>query len=237
MSTVFGAPPYLFGQQGSQPAPFEYDVPASLEVVPTAATATFDGTGASGDFLACLSFYSQAGNLLSRVFPTAKVTAGDVAQVSYAPFPGGMTSGGGGGTTGFEQIYDATGVSISAGNSASLPWKFSDGDTLLDLTTATAPTVIAAGEYAITTIMRKAVGGGLAPDGTLFGGVLTIPAINPPQFLEGNFVWKNTGGNVPGLTMSVTKPFAAGDVLIYTGDNNSAVTVFLALAAYVTRLS
>lgn len=104
MTVAFpGELPYLFSQQGDHDSPFTYKVPPSLEVVPVAATATFDGTGAAGDFLACLSFYAQSGELLSRVYPTAKVTAGEVAAVSYAPFPGGLTSAATGSGIQFDQ--------------------------------------------------------------------------------------------------------------------------------------
>lgn len=69
-----------------------YNLPDAQILRPSTAWAQFDGTGAAGNFLACLSFYANNGRLLSRVFPTTPVTAGDVAEISYAPFPGGMTS-------------------------------------------------------------------------------------------------------------------------------------------------
>lgn len=98
MSTTAAGPlPYLYAQQGDQDSPASVEIPGSVSIEPSAATATFDGTGASGSFLACLTFRAQSGELLSRVFPQTQVAAGDVAQVSYAPFPGGMISPGGGG--------------------------------------------------------------------------------------------------------------------------------------------
>ena len=104
MSANQGDLPYLFSQQGTHPAPFTYTVPPSLEVMPAAATATFNGSGAVNPFLACMSFYAQSGELLSRVFPTAQVQAGDVAQVSFAPFPGGMTAAPAGGGIDFDTL-------------------------------------------------------------------------------------------------------------------------------------
>ncbi len=93
-SAALDIPAFLYAQQGDAPAPLVYTVNTGGAIQPTASTATFDGTGAGGNFLACLSFYAQSGELLSRVFPQTIIQAGDVAQVSYAPFPGGMTGSG-----------------------------------------------------------------------------------------------------------------------------------------------
>jgi hypothetical protein len=93
VSAIAVGSPYLFAQSGTFGGPYSYTVPSSLVVEPTAATATFDGSGASGTFLCALSFYAQSGELLSRVFPSQSVASGDTAQVSYAPFPGGLTTG------------------------------------------------------------------------------------------------------------------------------------------------
>lgn len=92
MSTLVGdAPPFLFAQDGDKPSPFAYELATQGAIQPTASTATFDGSAAGSPFLACLSFYAQSGQLLSRVFPQTVVAAGEVAQVSYAPFPGGVS--------------------------------------------------------------------------------------------------------------------------------------------------
>jgi len=97
-STVAGVLPFEYAQLGSAPSPLEYPLPASVVVQLTAATATFDGTGAAGSFLACLSFYDQAGNKIVRVFPQTPVPAGEVADVNYAPFPGGLINNNAGAT-------------------------------------------------------------------------------------------------------------------------------------------
>lgn len=92
MSVLESPAPILVVEQGDNDAPYAYTVPASGEVEPSASVATFDGSGASGDFLCALVFRAQSGEVLMRVFPQATVPAGDVAQVSYAPFPGGLIS-------------------------------------------------------------------------------------------------------------------------------------------------
>lgn len=76
--------------QTTAPAPFAVVELETLEAELLVAYAEWDGTGASGDFLACLAIYSDAGVRLGRVFPNATVTAGESAVVTYAPFPGGI---------------------------------------------------------------------------------------------------------------------------------------------------
>lgn len=93
-------PPYVLEQQGTFAAPFTYTIPGSLEVRPETASAFFDGSGASGQFLACLTFYSPEGSLLARVFNPNPVQAGDSALVSYVPpFGSAASSSTGGGIT------------------------------------------------------------------------------------------------------------------------------------------
>lgn len=76
----------LITRPGPAPAPLTYELGATEDFQVRTAYATFDGTNASGDFLPCLTFYSQTGTILNRVFPDTLVKAGDVANVSYAPF-------------------------------------------------------------------------------------------------------------------------------------------------------
>jgi len=84
-TTAPSVPPYVFEQKGTFPAPYTFDVPASLENRPDTATAKFDGTGASGPFLACLTFYGSDGERLCRMFNPAILQPGDVAEVTYIP--------------------------------------------------------------------------------------------------------------------------------------------------------
>lgn len=85
MSNV-AVPPFLWADEGSFPSPVEYAVPASGEVQPYTATATWDGTNAGGDFVPTISLYSQSGDLLARVFPeNVTLAAGDVAEVTFLP--------------------------------------------------------------------------------------------------------------------------------------------------------
>jgi len=82
--------------QAPEPAPFAYTVGTAEGLTPEAVFVEWDGSGAGGDFLPCVSYYDNDGNLLDRAFPdSGPVTAGDTAQVSYRPFK----RGGGGGAS------------------------------------------------------------------------------------------------------------------------------------------
>lgn len=80
-------------QDAPAAAPAVYTVPGSADVELLSAFARFDGSGAAGSFRPALTFYSDAGLILARVFPGDTVTAGDTADVTFAPF---LDSGSGG---------------------------------------------------------------------------------------------------------------------------------------------
>lgn len=73
-----------------QDVPFTYVLSGAQTFRPESAFAHWDGTGASGPFLACLTFRAQDGKIFSRTFPSTPIAAGGEADVSYAPFPGGI---------------------------------------------------------------------------------------------------------------------------------------------------
>jgi hypothetical protein len=66
--------------------PATYTVPPGAELVLQSVFADFNGAGASGTFLACLSILSQDNVVMARVFPDTQLAVGDTAEVSYAPF-------------------------------------------------------------------------------------------------------------------------------------------------------
>lgn len=66
--------------------PATYKFPPALDARLSSVSAVFDGSGAGGAFLACLSVYSQDGKLIGRFFPGSSVAAGDTAEVTFAPF-------------------------------------------------------------------------------------------------------------------------------------------------------
>jgi hypothetical protein len=75
---------------GSASAPESYTVPSAQEIMIKAVACTFDGTGASGDFLPMLSVIPPGGIGAIECPMTTTVTAGASAEVSW--FPGGLVA-------------------------------------------------------------------------------------------------------------------------------------------------
>jgi hypothetical protein len=72
--------------------PVEYELPASAEFILKAVTAEFDGSGAGGAYLPCVTIVSDSGHVIARaVDPGVSVAAGASAEVSW--FPGVKHSG------------------------------------------------------------------------------------------------------------------------------------------------
>jgi hypothetical protein len=75
---------------GSASAPESYTVPSAQEIMIKAVACTFDGTGASGDFLPMLSVIPPGGIGPIECPMTTTVTAGESAEVTW--FPGGLVA-------------------------------------------------------------------------------------------------------------------------------------------------
>lgn len=84
--------PSVLTRPGPYATPYTYKLSAIERMRPTAVFAHFDGTGAASAFLPSVAYYTQDGLLFSRVFPGTTVAAGGEADVSYAPFLGGMNT-------------------------------------------------------------------------------------------------------------------------------------------------
>lgn len=72
-------------------APEHYEVPNTQEIIPKAVAASFDGSGASGSFVALCEIVSDAGIVVAQG-KSDTIAAGGSAYVSW--FPGGGLGGG-----------------------------------------------------------------------------------------------------------------------------------------------
>jgi hypothetical protein len=255
-------PPYLFEAPGDHDAPFTFTVPASLEVQPYTAHATFDGTNASGDFRPCLTFYSSDGVRLGRYFPANVVTAGDVQEVTFTP-PFGTaavsSSSGGGGITDITsidgsvtvtnptgpttdlsvaahvsqvEVLTATQIALTAGNFATPSWTHSSGATLTNLTTPTAPVPLANGNFVAE----------------FYAAISTPPS--PPGFLGELLLgqstvfaglvatWAGSGGSACVNSITAAAHFTTSDTFecVIFNYNSSTSQTFTNLHLYITRL-
>lgn len=82
--------------QAAKAVPQRYEVPGSAEIEPLSAFAHYDGSGAASAFRPTLTFYSDGGLILARVFPSTTIPAGGTADVTFAPFLGDSGSASGG---------------------------------------------------------------------------------------------------------------------------------------------
>lgn len=78
---------------GSSDAPEGYTVPNTVELIPKAVSAVFDGTGASGNFVPIVEIVSDGGVVVAQS-PASQVSAGGQAEVSWFPRVGGSASSG-----------------------------------------------------------------------------------------------------------------------------------------------
>jgi hypothetical protein len=67
-------------------APSVYTLSPGEGIAPETIEATFDGSGAAGDFLPCCTIYAADGRKLARTFPASAMAAGDLSGVTFSPF-------------------------------------------------------------------------------------------------------------------------------------------------------
>jgi hypothetical protein len=79
-------PTQLVFTVGPLSTPESYVVPGSLEIQLSSVSATFDGTGAGGNFDPTVSIYSKDSKLISRTKVGSTVTAGQQAVCTWLPF-------------------------------------------------------------------------------------------------------------------------------------------------------
>jgi hypothetical protein len=80
-------------------APIGYQVPGAQEIILKSITASFDGSGASGNFLPVLQIVAPNGAVLASCPVGSTLAAGASADVSWFPRGGVATSGSGSGIT------------------------------------------------------------------------------------------------------------------------------------------
>lgn len=71
---------------GTASVPLDYTVPNAQEIMPLAANAVFDGSGAAGNFVPTLEIVGKGGVVLARIPTDTTVSAGSSAEVTWAPF-------------------------------------------------------------------------------------------------------------------------------------------------------
>lgn len=127
-------------------APEDYLVSGASLLGLQTASATYDGSGAGGDFLPALQILDEVGRVTMTVFGSA-VTAGDSAYVTFAPFLR-QAAAPASGVSRFAGVYSGDSVTIADGASDSLTWDyFLGGDPTLDISNPIFPQVTKTGNW------------------------------------------------------------------------------------------
>lgn len=66
--------------------PASFVLPPGFDMQLVSVSAEYDGSGASGSFLPCLSILSQDNKLIGRYFPSQTLAIGDSGEVTFGPF-------------------------------------------------------------------------------------------------------------------------------------------------------
>jgi len=116
-------PTQLVYTPGPLSTPESYVVPGSLEIQLSSVSATFDGTGAGGNFDPTVSVYSKDNKLISRTKVASTVTAGQQAVCTWLPFSRkqAVSSPGSGITTAF-RVSTLTPRTYAAATVTDLIW-------------------------------------------------------------------------------------------------------------------
>jgi hypothetical protein len=211
-----GVPQEIFSA-GPLPAPVVFTV-APLQVVqPASVFATFDGSGAGGSFLPCLTVRSKNGDILSRTFPQGVTLApGDIADISYGPFLGvGASSSS---AAAVVERISGTDLAVAANNVGAFTLAHLSGAALLDYTTPTNPTILTAGIYAVSLYVTIAT----APAPALkfarifFGSAVALAG--SAMVIEGG----NLGGPAFFAISTVTDLVAGQGVAVTVGNDDPA---------------
>jgi hypothetical protein len=217
------APTTQIAGLGTSDAPQDYAVVSSQVFELLAVTATFDGSGAAGDFLPCVEIITDSGHSLGTCV-AGTVTAGDSAEVTFAPFLKAASSGGGGGLT-------VQGIQLQTSTAPTTIVPGVLGNHFVESATNFGGPAFAGffglfnrinttGVYAMHAVFQVASGGYTpgqgyqasltAPSGTLYSQFVTFPTSVPINFF-----------NITCTVVTPPLPYTAGDQFlldIFTSD-------------------
>jgi hypothetical protein len=121
---------------GDEPAPADYTIPGSAELLLKSVHAHFDGSGAAGSFVPLVRIISDAGSTTDEIPQDVTVAAGASADATWFPHVGG---GGGAATTNAEWFIArrTTTLNMAASTTTTIPWSDlnSSDSSLFSLTT------------------------------------------------------------------------------------------------------
>lgn len=198
----------------AQDAPYSYVLSDAQVIRPESAFVHWDGTGASGPFLACMTFKARDGKVFSRTFPSTAIVAGGEADVSYAPFPGGIGQGRSTGSILVATANDnVTLPSAPLGTPTFVPWTPFAPNGIWDVSTPTNPRSKITGFLNISYIVSVNAATPMNPGARIFSQI-QIPG--PVGVFPGVIDVFGLQEATVALPAPLVSPSAAG--LIFQGD-------------------
>lgn len=204
-------------------APLEYTLSSAEAIGVQAVSATFDGSAAAGAFLACCSFLAPDGRLIARCPTDASVAAGDVAEVTFAPFLGRGGGGGGGGvpTVSGEYVSQGSNTSIANNTTSTIVAPTHLSGPVLGTWFASAFHFTAGGLYAASAEVLMAT-----TPWTAGGGCVISLASSPYNLVDAKFVTFPNNSGLAAFPQAIRTlvhypplTFAAGDQLVVIVQN------------------
>lgn len=130
-------------QGAVEPVPDDYEVNDAVRFILKAVTATFDGSGAAGAYLPCVTLVSDSGHVIARaVDPAVTVAAGVSAEVSWFPGVKHATSSAppSGATPTWGIVSEAADLPVLAAGATltAVPYDLTDGSDTFFMTSDTA---------------------------------------------------------------------------------------------------
>lgn len=211
-----------------------YNLSAGVSQYIQSIVATIDTSG-SGDTTPLLTISEQSGAVVADVPQDDVIPGGGDGRATWAlRLAGSGGGGGGGGTTAEETFRDTTGVSVAQGVTKRLPFVSVGGSALLDLTTPTFPTIVAAGTYAFSMrVFPTALG---AVTYSVSGNLqVNMGADTQPSIVQTNFT--PIAGGTPSLMLPFTRTLPAGTSMFVEVAQTNAAAQTLALAGLLARIA
>ncbi len=187
----------------------QYELAPGLLQYVQAVRVTIDNT-AGADTHPILSVAEQSGVVIADAPQNGTIPAGEADAASTWALR--LLDESTGGTAGADQIgfYDLDVTSVTGGNTTPLPFTYSFGDALLDLTTPTRPIFLANGTYIIRASCVVQVGAGGAGKTAMmrlamqhnYGTQLTVAGNAVP--LDGGVSPLSLSASMPWIVSSVT---------------------------------